>query len=449
VPAWAVAPPVPSPHAAGLARGMPPQQGAWAPVVPPPAVAAPAESAKIEVGATVEVVEAFKSNSKGDRAMLKPGQKGTVVKLDEDGDAFIKFNDHKDKEWVVTANFHKLRVVPNYPEEARETRSTEKRCNRGVAPQPAVAFSPRGTPQQLAPPAQVGAAVEVVETFKSNSKGDRATLEVGQKGTVVKVDEDGDAFIKFDDHKDKEWVVRANFHKLRFVTDHAEETREAPDTEKRRTRGVALQPAAALSPRGPPQQLMPPVQASPFQKQMESRVAALQAHAAVMDMHHAMLQAERDRVASMQQQVIQSKVRLTEDIQALQAEIEKQKAVAPTAEKPGALSFDSQTSTSAGSPSLMDDFESMKEGATITVLEDFKSSSKGAKVQLTVGQKGVVCRVDSDGDVLVKFRDHPDKEWITRNNFDKLRVSKAPTKVPKAQDPMVTEVSNSGAMCRC
>mmetsp|Transcript_75938 Transcript_75938/g.198043 ORF Transcript_75938/g.198043 Transcript_75938/m.198043 type:complete len:377 (-) Transcript_75938:507-1637(-) len=342
VPAWAVAPPVPSPHAAGLARGMPPQQGAWAPVVPPPAVAAPAESAKIEVGATVEVVEAF----------------------------------------------------------------------------------------------------------KSNSKGDRATLEVGQKGTVVKVDEDGDAFIKFDDHKDKEWVVRANFHKLRFVTDHAEETREAPDTEKRRTRGVALQPAAALSPRGPPQQLMPPVQASPFQKQMESRVAALQAHAAVMDMHHAMLQAERDRVASMQQQVIQSKVRLTEDIQALQAEIEKQKAVAPTAEKPGALSFDSQTSTSAGSPSLMDDFESMKEGATITVLEDFKSSSKGAKVQLTVGQKGVVCRVDGDGDVLVQFRDHPDKEWITRNNFDKLRVSRA-RKVPMAEGPTVTEVSDSGVMCRC
>jgi len=344
VPAWAVAPPVPSPHAAGLARGMPPQQGAWAPVVPPPAVAAPAESAKIEVGATVEVVEAFKSNSKGDRAALQPGQRGTVVKLDEDGDAFIKFDDHRDKEWVLRANFHRLRVVAGHPEAAQE----------------------------------------------------------------------------------------------------------APDMEARRPRGVAApRPAAGGSPRGPPLHPVPAVQPGQAQAQMESRVAMLQAHAAAMDVHHAALQAEHERVTSMQQQVLQRKMRVIEHIQALQGEIEKQKALAPrTAGKPQDRSFDSDASTSAGSPSATDEFEDMQEGATVTVLEDFKSNSKAAKVQLMVGQKGVVCRVDGDGDVLVQFRDHPDKEWITRNNFDKLRVSRA-RKVPMAEGPTVTEVSDSGVMCRC
>jgi preprotein translocase subunit YajC len=311
-------------------------------------------------------------------------------------------------------------------------------------PPPAAAAVPAADPAVESANIVVGAIVEVLETFKSNSKGDKATLEPGQQGTVVKLDEDGDAFIKFDDHKDKEWVVRANFHKLRAVTDYSEEAREAPDTEKRRTRGVALQPAVAFSPRGPPQQLAPPVQASPVQKHMESRVAALQAQAVAMDMHHAMLQAEREKVASMQQQIIQSRTKVIEDIQALQGEIEKQKHGVRH------YGFDtlSQTSTSAGPPSVMDEFENMKEGATVTVLEDFMSNSKADKVQLTVGQKGVVSRVDSDGDVLVKFRDHPDKEWITRNNFDKLRVSKA-AKVPKADGPEVTEVDNSGSLCRC
>jgi len=194
------------------------------------------------------------------------------------------------------------------------------------------------------------------------------------------------------------------------------------------------------------------VQASPVQKHMESRVAALQAQAAAMDMHHAMLQAEREKVASMQQQIIQSRTKVIEDIQALQGEIEKQKTGAWMAGQHGArpYGFDtlSQTSTSAGPLSVMDEFENMKEGATVTVLEDFMSNSKADKVQLTVGQKGVISRVDSDGDVLVKFGDHPHKEWVTRNNFDKLRVSKA-VKAPEADGPTVTEVSHSGSLCRC
>jgi hypothetical protein len=166
-----------------------------------------------------------------------------------------------------------------------------------------------------------------------------------------------------------------------------------------------------------------------------------------------MIEAEFRKVASMQQQVMHSRTKVIEEIQALHGEIEKQKAAgACVAGLPGARSYAidvlSQTSTSAGPPSVMDEFENMKEGATVTVLEDFMSNSKADKVQLTVGQKGVVSRVDSDGDVLVKFRDHPDKEWITRNNFDKLRVSKA-AKVPKADGPEVTEVDNSGSLCRC
>lgn len=330
-------------------------------------------------------------------------------------------------------------------------------------PGPRTVVAAQLLPQQAAVPTaggavksakiEVGAAVEVLETFKSNSKGDKATLKPGQKGTVLKLDEDGDAFIKFDDHTDKEWVVRANFHKLRAVTDHSGEGQEAPVAEKRRTRGVALQPAAAFSPQEPPQQLsalrapVPPLdmaKTGPVQKQMESRLTALQAQAAAMDMHQAMLESERERV-------IQSRTNVIQGIQALHREIEKQKAgSAWMVGQPGSRSFgiDSQASTSAGSPSVMDEFENMREGATVTVLEDFMSNSKGARVQLMVGQKGVVSRVDSDGDVLVKFKDHPDKEWITRNNFDMLRVSKA-AKVPKADGPAVTEVSNSGSICRC
>jgi preprotein translocase subunit YajC len=342
-------------------------------------------------------------------------------------------------------------------------------------------------PQQETAKIEVGATVEVLETFKSNSKGDKATLKPGQTGTVVKLDDDGDAFIKFDAHKDKEWVVRANFHKLRIIEswrsakDHSEEALEVPDTQNRRTRGAALQPTATFSPQGPPQQLAFPVQApapivsqgpitvappqyverasapplvkpfqaSPVQTQIESRMTALQAQAAAIDNHHAMIEAEFRKVASMQQQVMHSRTKVIEEIQALHGEIEKQKAVGGQLGARGyGIDTLSQTSTSAGPPSLMDEFENMKEGATVTVLEDFMSNSKGAKVQLKVGQKGVVSRVDGDGDVLVKFQDHPDKEWITRNNFDKLRVSKA-AKVSKADGPKVTEVSNSGSVCTC
>jgi len=89
-----------------------------------------------------------------------------------------------------------------------------------------------------------------------------------------------------------------------------------------------------------------------------------------------------------------------------------------------------------------------KEGATVTVLKDFVSNSLVDKVLLKAGQTGVVSRVDSDGDVLVNFREHPSMEWITRNNFDKLMVSKAEVAL-KADGPELTEVSNSWSLCAC
>merc|ERR1712151_484632 len=100
----------------------------------------------------------------------------------------------------------------------------------------------------------------------------------------------------------------------------------------------------------------------------------------------------------------------------------------------------------------MDEDESMKEGAAILVLEDFMSNSKADNVLLKVGQKGAVFKLDGDGDALIKFEDHPHKEWVTKKNFHKLRESKAKkvaNSEKKAEGPTVTEVSNSTDVCKC
>merc|ERR1712151_1261314 len=65
-------------------------------------------------GNLVEVIEAFKSNSKNSVDLLK-GQQGKINKIDKDGDILIDFLDHPKSQWVKRKNFSKLEDLSTPP----------------------------------------------------------------------------------------------------------------------------------------------------------------------------------------------------------------------------------------------------------------------------------------------------------------------------------------------
>jgi hypothetical protein len=270
----------------------------------------------------------FKSNSKEEKVKLTTGQQGVVIRMDSDGDALIKFDDHPHKEWVCKGNFDKLAAIVNEPAPEPEEARTTRRSRAVVLEQPApweqqqqvAPAQTQGFEQQLASlqeelaaiernqamilshqqqlnqmhsqaavqrahltekmsslrrslgqasscqelqvsggnvmmaPARksrgpvsdnlslsnastsagsaalvdddveikAGFSVTILQDFQCNSKGEKVMLRAGQQGVVSRVDDDGDALIKFDDHQHKEWVARPNFRKLRVEQRHVE-----------------------------------------------------------------------------------------------------------------------------------------------------------------------------------------------------------------------------------
>lgn len=69
--------------------------------------------------------------------------------------------------------------------------------------------SARAVGEALRPPVVVGAEVLVKEPFLSDSEG-RTELKRGERGTVVRVDDRGDALIDFQAHTKCQWVFHAN-----------------------------------------------------------------------------------------------------------------------------------------------------------------------------------------------------------------------------------------------
>lgn len=316
------------------------------------------------------------------------------------------------------------------------------------------------TPAPAAPVAteakiEAGTRVVVTKRFKSNTLDDKVMLQEGQRGTVDRLDGEGDALIKFDGLRRKEWVVTRNFDKLQVVDEHsgAEEEPERPadrGSTGRRSRAASLPPASVASQLPQSQQVAASTPTGLTRKQMvQAQMNSLQVQASVIDMHQEILQSHVDKLAAMQQQIVDSKSLTLQHISVLRGGLSKplgpwipnQAGTQALAEE--RCGSTTTSSTSAGSNSLVHEESEIQEGASIEVIQGFKSNSKDDKVELQPGQKGIVSRLDHDGDALIKFYDHKDKEWVARRNFGKLRV------LSKTDQVQVHEVGHSAVVCRC
>jgi len=68
--------------------------------------------------------------------------------------------------------------------------------------------------------------------------------------------------------------------------------------------------------------------------------------------------------------------------------------------------------------------EAISEGAHVKVTTEFRSSSKNP-IELPVGLKGKVHKIDKDGDALIAFDDHDTKHWVKKVHFCNLTLVQA------------------------
>jgi CRP-like cAMP-binding protein len=64
-----------------------------------------------------------------------------------------------------------------------------------------------------------------------------------------------------------------------------------------------------------------------------------------------------------------------------------------------------------------------KSGTAVMVNEDFKSDNDDdddTAVLLSRGQRGVIIRLDDEGDALIQFEDHDEEQWVFHVNFPRL-----------------------------
>lgn len=86
----------------------------------------------------------------------------------------------------------------------------------------------------------------------------------------------------------------------------------------------------------------------------------------------------------------------------------------------------------------------ISEGAFVCVMEMMHSSSKNA-VELSVGLKGKVHKIDKDGDALIAFDGHDTKHWVKQAKLNKLSLVED-AKVVKGQTKSTTSgFSTAGA----
>jgi len=151
---------------------------------------------EFQVGDLVYAKDNFSSDSE-EPARLLAGQRGTIVLVDDDGDAYIHFDNVPKKQWVYRSNYGHLTKVPP----SKSGISLEAPTCEGDRP-----AEQQGTFAE-------GDAVVVTADFASDSE-EPAQLLRGQRGRVVKIDGDGDAYVQFEDHGPKQWVYSANYCNL-------------------------------------------------------------------------------------------------------------------------------------------------------------------------------------------------------------------------------------------
>jgi len=183
---------------------------------------------QLAAGDRVAVSEEFKVKNNID---LKVGLTGCVVRVDNDGDALIsfEFGATTTKHWVFARHFHRLQVVAEAEQHGQKRKLDADKFVEG-------------------------SQVAVVDAFTSNhQKQNRKELSVGLTGSVVKIDNDGDALIAFAFKEGimKQWVFKRNFHKLQLQaelsnasTPASEAAQPAPAPAAKRQRSGSWFPCA-------------------------------------------------------------------------------------------------------------------------------------------------------------------------------------------------------------
>ena len=87
-----------------------------------------------------------------------------------------------------------------------------------------------------------------------------------------------------------------------------------------------------------------------------------------------------------------------------------------------------------------DEKEAICQGAVVQVVKDMQSNSKNP-VELPIGLKGEVHKIDKDGDALIAFYGYDAKKWVKKTNFFNLEVidKVAETAGVKAQKEPILE----------
>merc|ERR1719401_2016797 len=113
--------------------------------------------------------------------MISQGEIGTVVSVDEDGDALIDFPTYEDESvWVQMDNFDKIAKI---------------------------IFD-------------VGDAIVVSEDFLADDEQPLSLLKY-QGGVVEQVEDNGDLLVNFYDHDTMAWVFRDNFRRISRISINA------------------------------------------------------------------------------------------------------------------------------------------------------------------------------------------------------------------------------------
>mmetsp|Transcript_49675 Transcript_49675/g.144436 ORF Transcript_49675/g.144436 Transcript_49675/m.144436 type:complete len:211 (-) Transcript_49675:71-703(-) len=148
-----------------------------------------AQSEFVEAGSEIIVDSEFMSDSQ-DRVLVPKLSRGTVVEVDDDGDALVDFAG-VGLQWVKRKRFTRMVVVCAGGEQDGEVRQ---------------AFDIRD-----------GCLVQVARPLVTASERSRV-LRAGLVGVVEEVDDDGDALIKFEGMDGFEWINKVDFNKLRSGT---------------------------------------------------------------------------------------------------------------------------------------------------------------------------------------------------------------------------------------
>mmetsp|Transcript_106160 Transcript_106160/g.305230 ORF Transcript_106160/g.305230 Transcript_106160/m.305230 type:complete len:979 (+) Transcript_106160:2-2938(+) len=330
---------------------------------------------------------------------VKALTEGKVVEIDAEGDALVDFGAQGSSQWVSMAHRESLAVV------------------RGPA-------SPTAADGHKL---QAGQRVVVRTAFKADSH-DRTLLDVGLKGRIEKVDDEGDRLVQFETFSRPQWVFASNLGNLAEVA--AETTAIGERAEN------------AIS------QFKPGMEALYHSTSHERWIPCM-----VEKLHQdGSVQLDVKPGVWISQKVQRRALRrkgeaLFKDGQTLSynsATLGKWVDVVVTKvrQSDGALQIDAKEGSWL---SIADQMSKLKprfavEGMVVEVIREMMSDSENNQA-LMVGRRGVVQEIDQEGDALIKFNGSAGFDWVYRSKLDHLVIISHPDATSRVSTTSSTKVS--------